>query len=575
MTLKSRVIASYTHCMSIALADLHPAYSTATAEEAVQMANIGAVCWSTFKENLYSQWIETVTTEEATKAARYREEGRQEGRNAMADALYTAESQIQQLTSANIQSRDEGRREIQQAMDATVTHLRAALFSEQGRVEGYRAEGRASQMESMRERLSRALAAEATVTQLRTALDAEQAKVEGYRAEGRAALLDSLRERLASTETLQVRLSIAEGRAAQIEQTMAEEIERRIQSKMDGFRNEFEMAKLCEMQSLQLRVAAADAREEMVTLVKEGHEVMREKLALLEAQRESLRSELSATTTKSSSAIGKKGETMVYEMLAEILDTLPHSKLVDMTTTGHSADFHVWIMASTGQKVKILVDSKKYKRSVDKDEIHKLNMDVDADADAQCGLMVSLDSGISSTKQFQMGRTPKQKPVLYLSFLNIPVEMQKEMLSWGLRVLVFLVGERDDAVRRAMFDTIESFVAGVERSVTEMDGSIAQMLKVVDGFRKTRVCLIEQLTSFKAGKGVVDAVVEATGAAAVEAKAEAETVVPCDITRTHTCQTVYKATGKLCEMPVVAGQTTCKSHSGPKRRKATKPIISL
>lgn len=525
--------------ISIAIADLHPAYAMATPEEAIQIANIGAVCWSTFKENLYSQWLETVTMEEATKAVRYRDEGRQEGLQMAA----------QQLNAATAQ----GRREAHQEMEATVAQLRAALDAEQGRSK----------------------TTEATVSQLRTALDAEQAKVEGYRAEGRAALLESLREQLASTETLHVRLAVAEGRETQLRRTMDEEVARRVQTQLEGVRTECEMARLCEMRDLQVRVAAANASEEMVALVKEAQRTMREKLVSLEEQRETLRTELAAATaTRSSSAIGRSGETTVFEMLVEILDVLPHSELKDMTKTGHSADFHVWIMAATGRRAKILVDSKKYKRAVDRAEILKLNEDVDADADAHCGLMVSLDSAISSTKQFQLGRTAKQKPILYMSFRDIPSEMQKEALSWGLRVLTSLVGERDDATRMAMFDVIESFVAGVEQSVKEMDVSIAQALKGVDGLRRVRVGLVGQLVSFKSGK-VTEATTMATTQVPVQVPVPDSTDTPTQIptsdtpdtpdTQALTCNSVYKSTGKVCEMPVIPGQTKCNTHMRRRR----------
>ena len=65
--------------MTLRIKDLHEAYQTATNEEAIQMANIGAICYKTCKSGLYEQWLETITGDENGKAKKYRDEGRQEG----------------------------------------------------------------------------------------------------------------------------------------------------------------------------------------------------------------------------------------------------------------------------------------------------------------------------------------------------------------------------------------------------------------------------------------------------------------------------------------------------------------
>jgi len=424
---------------SLKIADLHEAYHGASADDCIAMANLGAICWSTFKDGLYDQWAQSMTAEEAAQAAAYRDEGRQEGR---------------------------------------------------------------------------------------------------------AAMLETMRARLAAAEEVTCRLAAAEGTVAQLRASVAAETARRVSEALEGFRKDYELAKMKDMAVLQQRIAAAEARDQMVDLVREGHAVMKGKLAALEEERAVLQVQLleaTAAKTKSSHAIGKQGETTVLDMLENtVLATFPYSTVKDMTTIGHAADFHLWVMAANGQKAKILVDSKKYKRAINSDEIAKLHADVDADDDAHCGLMVSLDSAICNAKQFQIARTPKQKHVLYLSFQDIPVEMQREALCWGIRVLVSLMGEQDDAVRESMFENIDAFVASVETSVKEIDGAIRLQMKAVEGLRDVRRGLIGRLTAYKSGstlEGIDDTVEMGEDG----------------------CSSIVKATGARCGRRVVDGER-CGNH---------------
>jgi hypothetical protein len=158
-------------------------------------------------------------------------------------------------------------------------------------------------------------------------------------------------------------------------------------------------------------------------MLTEAHVAMKEKLTSLEA----------IASTKSSHVIGKTGEATVLELLESgVIARFEHSELKDMTSVGHAADFHVWVVNAEGKRVKILVDSKKYKRAVSSEEIAKLAEDVDADVEASAGILISLDSGICTKKQFQISRTPKQKPILYLIVQDTTVDQQRDMISWSV-----------------------------------------------------------------------------------------------------------------------------------------------
>lgn len=68
--------ATQTHSMPsvLKIADLHEAYRSASAEDAIIMANLGAICYLTTKAELYEKWS---TADEPAKAELWRTEGRQ------------------------------------------------------------------------------------------------------------------------------------------------------------------------------------------------------------------------------------------------------------------------------------------------------------------------------------------------------------------------------------------------------------------------------------------------------------------------------------------------------------------
>jgi hypothetical protein len=59
------------------IADLHEDYQTASAEDAIAMANLGAVCYKTVKAGLYDQWSASMEGDESAKAEIWKQEGRQ------------------------------------------------------------------------------------------------------------------------------------------------------------------------------------------------------------------------------------------------------------------------------------------------------------------------------------------------------------------------------------------------------------------------------------------------------------------------------------------------------------------
>lgn len=323
----------------------------------------------------------------------------------------------------------------------------------------------------------------------------DAAKAAALRAEGVKTAMESVRGRLAAVDALEAELHVARAANDQLRLSVAAEAAKRAEALVADARKDFEIENAQSIAALKEQIATASAQAETVALLKESNETLREKIAILEAAA----AELTAQKTKSSSAIGKAGEATVLEMLQTyILPTFPFATVKDMTTVSHAADFHLWVMKASGIKTKILIDSKKYKRSINTTEIEKLYADVDADTEARGGLMVSLESPISTMAQFQIGYTPKRRPVLFLTFHGIDTPLRAELLIWAVRVLVDASDETGEE-RDAMMASLQEFLSGLDGSVKSIDAALRGMVKSVESLKEIRDGLVRQITKFRAG----------------------------------------------------------------------------
>lgn len=327
----------------------------------------------------------------------------------------------------------------------------------------------------------------------------ESAKAEIWRSEGRQAMLESVKSKIIAAEEMSARLAAAEGTIQQLRASVEAEAGRRLAEALEGHRKDFEIAKLEEVSVLKERIAMLEGKRDFFQMVSDAQVFMKEKITSLETQL----AQQTAANTKSSQAIGKQGETIVLDLLENtICKMFPHSTVKDMTATPHAADFHLWVMTPTGQKLKILVDSKKYKRAVNSDEITKLYVDMDADEECQCGIMISIDSGICTKRQFCFSRTLKQKPVLFLSFQDVGPDTQKDILSWGVHVLSEFVIEKNDAARQEMLNKMDEFVDTMLVSVKDIDSAIRDQMKSVTTMKEMRSKILKSVATFRGEEDV-------------------------------------------------------------------------
>jgi len=224
-----------------------------------------------------------------------------------------------------------------------------------------------------------------------------------------------------------------------------------------------------------------------------------------------------------------------------VLPEFPYAEAKNMSGVSHAADFHLWVMGPSGKRVKMLIDSKKYKRAVNSDEINKLIGDVDADDEAHAGMLISLVSPICTTKQFQIRPSNKGKPILYLSFCDIEVEHHSRILCWAVRALV-----------SAVHETREEVPIDIERT-EELLADVCTALKDVDGMVKSHQKMIETLRGMK--NGILQKISDFRG----EENGEEQSA-------DGGCVTVLKATGTRCGKPVFNGGEKCRHHTSRKEK---------
>jgi hypothetical protein len=219
----------------------------------------------------------------------------------------------------------------------------------------------------------------------------------------------------------------------------------------------------------------------------------------------------------------------------------------DMSHVSHAADFHLTVMGEDGSKIKILVDSKNYNKPVSTAECLKLHSDVDADDEARAGLLVSLQTHIQTAKSFQIRRTEKNRPVMYLTFQHTEDTQRSEILCWAVRVLQSIAIEKNADDRQHMIERLEVFLNSFNHEIKSMDCNIKSLMKNVDAFKKIRNDMMQKITKFRNNEVIDDDVEEEN-----------------EIEQEGGCTTIMKATGQKCGKPVTVGEK-CRNHAPRKK----------
>jgi hypothetical protein len=408
-------------------------------------------------------------------------------------------------------------------------------------------------------------------------------KALAWKQEGRLAAIESLKSQLVEAEEAMMRAVKAEGQLSALKAAMEDEMTQRVEKALESRMKDLEIEKLREMAEkqkelgeLQQRLAAFSYHGQMTQMVQDTNELLKSNLASLDAKMAEKDAELQmlaeAQKPKSSHAIGKQGEASIQELLeGPVMDAFPYSFVKNMSGVFHAADFHIFIMTESGTRKKILIDSKKYIHPVNSKEVAKLNSDVDGDEGADGGILISIDSPICKRKQFQIVRTAKKKPVLYLTFLGLDSDQQKELLCWAIEALIHIAGETDMKERDSMLDNLDRFLEEVNTSVKEMDKAIACQSKAIDAMRQVRNELLKKLVTFKKSSDPSESITQTE-----KSEREAGDVFIVEDTgsvekstqqSTGRCSVIFRSSGLQCNKSVMEGCTKCKSHMGGRKAK--------
>lgn len=461
--------------------DLHEAYNVASEEERIQMANLGAICWLSLKQELYDKWNASLSTDDNLKAEMWRAEGVKEGRQAMLDSLKTKLASAEFLAD-QIKSIEESRENERQRAEKRLEYETTLLTQEISKSEARFVEYRKTIENDIDKRIDESL-----VLRCKTITETKNQEIESLQHQ-----LSMLQSQLLSVEN--ARLVESQRHSQEIEKRLIDEVRLRV--------SEIEIAKEKEISSLHKQITSFQSQTTLLSMANESLSLMREKISNLETERYALQETLATlTVTKSSHQIGKDGETTVIGLIEKyILPEFLYSSVVDVSHLPHSADCHIHFMSPLGKKMKILVDSKKYKESVRTKEVVKLHNDVDADDEATAGIMISLDSVISSVKQFQVEKTPKGKFILYLSMSDIDEQYKGKTLCWATRIISTLASFTNNSKE---LDKISAFMKDLESSSKDVDATFKACQKATDLAKIAKENLTKRLIDFRIDDDVI------------------------------------------------------------------------
>jgi len=340
-----------------------------------------------------------------------------------------------------------------------------------------------------------------------------------WRKEGGTAMLESLKGRLAAGDAAVARL-------AALQASMESELDRRLEEMVSVRMKEVEVAKREEMlvvekqtlhiqfekekeiMGLKQQLAELQAVQKQFTLLEEIHSHSTVEIGRLTDELNKIKE---ATATKSSHALGKLGEATVLEMIrTHILPRYMYSEVSNMTSVKHAGDFHLKVIGPTGKHVKIMIDVKKYTTVVSNVEVEKLYNDLDG-CDVDVGLLLSLDSGISSKSPFQITKTKTGKPCMFLSFEKLDDGIRKEILCWAVQVLVGVTTIQDRSKQDTMVIEIQKFLGNLKSSLEDLDECVKLAKGLYERIHAMREKIAGHINTYRVTCGMDSmAVVEVT-----------------------------------------------------------------
>lgn len=272
----------------------------------------------------------------------------------------------------------------------------------------------------------------------------EEGRKEGKR-EGEKEMAKVLREKDYTLDDITSQLKILEkklDRSAVEKQKELDELSSKMKKEAERERDTImreamlteRAAGLQQIKEYEIQIAQLQARQDW-------------KLAYTDTQKivEKLREELDGfTKIRSSYEIGQEGE----EETESILCKIPEWDCERVSKEKDRADFRM----TSRDKKSFILDSKKYVNSVPKKERDKLMSNVDEDASVLGGVLISLDSKISTKENCEIEITPGKKPVCYLNLVGMNGEAKIAYIASTLKFLLQYVASHDEREKNELLE---------------------------------------------------------------------------------------------------------------------------
>jgi len=173
-------------------------------------------------------------------------------------------------------------------------------------------------------------------------------------------------------------------------------------------------------------------------------------------QRETSKTEASIVKMQNSTLKGQDGENFTY---FELNKRFPKASIEDTRKQTGRGDF----IFKDGAFV-MLIETKNYKKNVTKPEVDKFYRDIDINHDIQCGILISLKSGICAREDFHL-EIRDDKPILFLH--NVATNMKHVDLAIELFKLI-LKTECIDLNNKEVLDKLKNNIPMIKRNWNKM-----------------------------------------------------------------------------------------------------------
>lgn len=187
---------------------------------------------------------------------------------------------------------------------------------------------------------------------------------------------------------------------------------------------------------------------------------------------------------QSSQALGKIGETEVEKLLQEFVN----GDITNVASESHGSDFRVSISNGAGNSI-FLLDSKNFKTPIPKKDREKLVRDIDEDSTVSGGILVSLNSIISTKNHFEIDKTEKKKPILFICLKDMDLQESGRCLAAAFRILTAISTTHDEEEKDDLLKKIQNQVRELNLRIREITNIITAQNKQID----TLVSLKENL----------------------------------------------------------------------------------